>query len=502
MAADRAALIATLGATGLVLGVALWLVHRPILAFDEGIWGPDQAWSQPDFLGGWWLFWAASTREGAEIWLSRQGWPDPAQSLRALFPNPFDAWLLGPLIARAGATRGWNLLQLAHHLANLAATVWLCRAAGVGWRASATAGALVAATPVMLFEIAGGRTLTGAVWPGLLALVALQKDRGALAGLLIGLQGLCYLYAGILVGILALLLRPRRGLLLALVVVAPYLLWLWPVAGDLGHRHPPDGYTSLPLAALVGGADLPAFWSFSPLLLLGLLGPAFTPGRRRWALVAGLALLVALGPTWSWQRHGDGLSSPLAWAMWAFPPLNRMHHPVRALLFAAPLLGVGLAIGLERLPKAAQLAPLLFALLGQAGMEQATAWGQGARPPGAELAEQGPEGAGAVLDLTGLDGPALALQPLHGHAIVGGLVAARACPECRSSALAEGVAGWRAGVRQPGFVETLVGLGVTRVLLVDRGEELDLRAFILDTGCPPTPGWCTLAVPAPGPEKR
>ena len=124
------------------------------------------------------------------------------------FPNPFvhGSCLASP--SAQGFPLGWNLMMLGHHLLNVVATVLLARAVGLRTLHAAASGALVAATPLMLHEHAMGHTLTAAVWPGLLGLAALCAGRGAVAGLWIGIQGLTYLYTGLMVGVVALILRP------------------------------------------------------------------------------------------------------------------------------------------------------------------------------------------------------------------------------------------------------------------------------------------------------
>ncbi len=268
----------------------------------HGLWGPEDPWTHRDFLGAWWLWWSRCQPGDA---LARQGFPDAPLPLQHSIPNPFDAWLLGPLACAEGtlapgAFRLWNASQLAHHLLNLGGAALLARALGAGAWASLGGVALVAASPVMLHEIAGGRSLSGAVWPGLFALVALLRGWGLLAGLLLGLQGLAYLYAGALFGLVALILRPSWALLAAALPLAPYALWLAPLAGGLHGKAPPAGFTQLPLDGLLGGAGVPERFRLHPLLLLpGLLGLGLGKGKGRLRrLAAALVVLgVALGPT-------------------------------------------------------------------------------------------------------------------------------------------------------------------------------------------------------------
>ena len=43
---------------------ALWTLRLPLAEFGSGLWGPENAWTNRDFLGAWWLFLAADG-EGA-----------------------------------------------------------------------------------------------------------------------------------------------------------------------------------------------------------------------------------------------------------------------------------------------------------------------------------------------------------------------------------------------------------------------------------------------------
>ncbi|RME21570.1 MAG: hypothetical protein D6798_17805, partial [Deltaproteobacteria bacterium] len=296
---------------------ALGLLHRPLAVFDRVLWGPEHPWSHRDFLGAWWLFWAAA-HDGDE--LAMQSWPDGALPLQHHVPNPFDALLLGPLVADQPWPLWWNLMQLSHHLGNVLAATWLCRVLGARASSAFAAGVLVAASPVMLHEIAGGRTLSGVVWPGLVALGLLLRGHTVVAGLLVGIQGLFYVYTGLLVGIVALILRPGPGLFAAFLPMLPYLGWLLPAWSEAQARPPPAGFSSLPLAGLAGLSSVPERFRLHPALLLGL--PALLVGRR-WRLLAATLLvgLVALGPQPTWDLGDPLFVSPLAWVDRLVPPL-------------------------------------------------------------------------------------------------------------------------------------------------------------------------------------
>jgi hypothetical protein len=487
----RDAGLAALGA----IAVALVLLERPLGAFEAGIWGPENAWHNRDFLGAWWLFWDAATPGDG---LALQNWPDGALPLQHHIPNPFDGWLLGPALWGLSFPLWWNGMQLAHHLLNVAAAAALARMAGARTGGALAAGALVAATPVMLHEIAGGRTLSGAVWPGLLALAFLLRGRAVVAGLLIGVQGLFYLYTGALFGVVALILRPMPGLAAAALPMAAYAAWLWPLASGLHGKPPPAGFTALPLSGLAGLAEVPERFRLHPALLAGLPGFGLVALRGdrarglRWLAAVALALLVAVGPTPGWGVGESRFTSPLAWLMWAVPGAGRMHHPLRAALLLAPLLAVGVGLLLQRLPPRLGAIPVVLAFLSRGPLEHAASWGVDPTPPGTEAVAwlaTAPEG--AVVDLTGAGDAALGLQPLHGRAMLEGL--RRPSPPKRGGGpvaprLRKRADGWLRGERQPGLAEELAQAGFCYVLVVDRREPaVDRTAVEADLGPPVGP---------------
>jgi len=499
--------------------VVLALLARPIARFGTDLWGPEHPWLHRDFLGAFWLFWA-SGHPGDELAL--QSWPDGALPIQHHIPNPFDAWLLGPLVAGAPFPLWWNLLQLGHHLGNVLAATWLARAAGARPSSALAAGALVAACPLMLHEVAGGRTLSGVVWPGLLTLgLALRgADRarqgrpqvarwlGLAAGLLIGLQGLCYVYTGLLVGLLALILAPSWGLLAALVPMVPYVAWLLPAWTGQVAQPPPAGFTALPLAGLVGLAEVPERLRMHRALLLGL--PALLVGLPALSRPAGggqggqsarllaailLTTLVALGPTPSWAPGTAVLPTPLTVLDALVPVLARQHHPVRAALVLAPLLALALSRLLDRLPlaagRAACLAVLALALPLRHEVELAVPWGRPLEaPPGLEAARWlASHPGGAIVDLSGNGGAALGLQPIHGRAMLEGLRKETPRGDRRAGALRAGCDAWLRGERAPpGLVEELRQAGFTEVLVVDREAPVDTRGLEADLGAPEAPG--------------
>ena len=448
--------------------VALGLLTRALQQMDTAIWGPSDPWNNGDFLGAHWLFWAVQQPEDAAAALF---WPWGEVDAWTAFPNPFDAWVLSGLTAQLGFPLGWNLMMLAHHLLNVVATVVLARAVGLRTLHSAAAGALIAATPLMLHEHAMGHTLTAAVWPGLLGLAALTAGRGMLAGFWIGLQGLAYLYTGLMVGLVALILKPRRGLLLAVLIVAPYLWYLSPQLEAASAVAPPDGFTGLPIDGLLGTAQQFHVRLF-PVLLLGLSATVFgshRPWARRAVLAASLLLIVALGPSWILHR-GDAAwaSSPIR-LLFSIPGLDRMHHPIRLAMLAAPLLAVATVAALNQRRAVWALGALALCGAQWRVIDNTTAWSASGEMPGTETAEWLEENATAVVDLGSSHMQSLSLQTIHGKPVLAGLHPRANPPPHVDRALLQRVDAWARGQSQSGLPERLKQLGYSHVVLIDRG---------------------------------
>mgnify|MGYP000058617735 CR=1 FL=1 len=477
-----------LAAVLIALAAAVFLVKGPAATLWWTSWGPDRPWVHRDLLGALWL-WHAEGHGGTDAWLALQNHPDGAGDVRHHIPNPFDAWVLGPLAAWLGGDlrTWWGASQLAHHLANVAATVVLARSLGARVWGAAAAGVLVAGSPVMLHEVAGGRGLSGAVWPGLLGLSLAVRGNGVWAGVLVGLQGVCYLYAGLVAGLVALLLAPSWGLVVgAAVVTGPYLFWLVGLLDKLHTGRPSADYSILPLPGLWGDADTPARLRMNPLVWLGL-GVAVVQRRWRWALAIGLAVLVALGPTPGAKSAVAVVASPLAWLMHWVPGLGRMHHPVRAILLAVPLMAVLLGLRWRRL---VVLVAVLTLVSMARPMSEAAAWGEVRSRPGVAQARWLAEHAdGAIVDLTGAGDAALGLQPIHGRPMLEGLKKPRG--PSASGRLRQAADGWLQGQRQPDLAAELRRQGFTHLLVVARRQPLQddvLDAIQADLGAPVYPG--------------
>ncbi len=464
------------------VAVLLFGVRRVLPTLGSGLWGPEQPFLQGDFTGGWWLWWARSSAGSAEL----VGFPEGIQSVAPYFPNPLQMSLLGLLMGPPTAL-AWNLVQLSHLVLLVLSTVVLARVAGAGRLASAGAAALVAASPVLLHEVVGGRPDDLVVWPGLLALACLWKGgRWAIAaGLLAALQGTLYAWHGVVLLLAGLcLIRSRRDALVAGVVgalaVTPYLIWLSWGLSTVPTDTPDAGYTALPLAGLWPGEwGMPERFLVHPLLLsVSLLG---VRGGRRWLGAGLLALLLALGPGICWLVGDEPLvSGPWAWVAWAIPGAARMHHPLRAVLLALPLLAVATALGVERM----RWGPWLAGGLGLAALahaptlEKAAAYDVDPVPPFAEVQVTGPG-----LDLLGAEHKmSLALQTVHGQPVMELPSQRREDPVIQ--ALAAGVD------PGPAFWVRLREQGIREVWVFDRRGDGDAARAVVEQalGEPVRPG--------------
>jgi hypothetical protein len=471
--------------------VAIGLLFRPISQMNLGLWGPADPWNNGDFIGAHWLFWAASQTGDPTQWLH---WPWGEVDVLQSFPNPFDAWLIGPWISEVPTVLWWNIMMLSHHLLNIAATVVLARSVGARPLHAAMAGALVASTPLMLHELTLGHTLTSAVWPGLFALSASANSRDKTAGVWLGIQGLAYLYTGLFFGLVACLIRPRRGLLLAMVLMVPYLAVLAPQMESTVSVLPPDGFTALPLDALWGGSRQLQV-RLQPLLWIGLLAIVMGGARKVHSqprmLVSALVLIfLALGTQFVLHRGEGALAgSPTAWLL-SVPGLSRMHHPIRLGIIATPLLAVSAALALNQRRAIWPLVILLGTALSWRTIDNTAAWPGAAEPPGAQAAEWLAKHGTAIVDLGSDSMQALALQTIHHKPILSGFHP-RARPRPGVDPIVfQQVDAWSKGHPQPSLPAHLKQLGFSHVLVVDRGvnRPIDPSAVQSQLGAPVFPG--------------
>ncbi len=468
--------------------VALGLLWRPIQIMNESLWGPADPWSNGDFLGAHWLFWA-SVQPGNPIALLNYPWGE--ESILANFPNPFDAWILGPIVAQMSFPLWFNIMMLGHHLLNVAATVVFARSVNVRPIHAIAAGALVAATPVMLHEHTLGHTLTAAVWPGLFGLAALHRGRHWVAGLLIAMQGYCYVYTGLAMGLIALALRARLGLTLAVVLMLPYVAYLAPTLEAATAVPPPDGFTALPIDGLVWQAQQPQV-RLHPLLLLGLLAPwigsrTTRKTRIRLTISALLLLVIALGPIWIFQRgQAPIMASPIQ-SFFHIPGVNRMHHPIRMAMLATPILAVSLALLLQRRRAIWPLLIVILVIPTWKTIDNTVAWPERATPPGAEAAEWLAEYATGVVDIGSHSMEALALQTIHRKPILAGFHPRNRPRPGVDDSVFKAVDEWSRGTPMPTLPSTLKRLGYSHVIVIDRGRPLNADAVRAQLGPPVAP---------------
>jgi len=395
------------------------LLIQPILpTLSTGLWGPADPFINADFNGGWWLWWASSEFWSGTDWTQQVAYPTGAVSLARVIPNPTDMFLLG--MTGPPTALKWNLAQLFHVLCTLAAGVALARAAGASRWASATAMCLVAGSPVMLHEVAGGRPSNLIVWPGLLSLVFLVKNKPRASGLMAALQAVLYLWHGVALILIGwVLVRDwsvaKKAILWGGAAIFPYLVWLfWGNAG-MPSQAPPDGYTALPLAGIFGMDGVPERFRLHALLFpLAFLA---IKADRRWLYAGLLGVFVAVGPWPTWDLGSSFGASPLAWLYWLVEPMERMHHPVRVTLIGLPVLAVALALGLDALPKGRFLALALVCWVGlkPGDMQRATTYDQ---EPVVPFATAKVPGDGPVVDLLGMHHrTALSYQTIHRRSI-------------------------------------------------------------------------------------
>jgi len=418
-----------LAALAVPVAVTFFGLARVLPTLSEGLWGPEEPFLNGDFNGGWWLWWAMSEHwRGGEPWALVE-YPAGLVTIAPWFPNPVQMGLLGLL--GAPTPLAWNLVQLGHVALLGVATVVLARVAGARPLVAAAAGALVASSPVLLHEVAGGRPDNLVVWPGVLALAALWRGGrrwAVVAGLLAAVQGVGYAWHGvalILVG-LPLVRRPRDAALAAgvgLLAVCPYLMWLRDGLTAVPIDAPPDGYKAMPLAGF-WASDLPGRFLVHPLLLPASL-LALRGGRR--FLAAGLiGVVLALGPEIAWNPGGESVAGPWAWVAWAIEPAARMHHPIREAMVALPLLATAVALGLERMRHGPWIAGalLLSGFWFGRQLDGAAAYGMTPEPHYSDAAIQGP-----AADVCGVQHAThLALQTVHGQPLVEGLGTHRKAP--------------------------------------------------------------------------
>ena len=452
-----------------------WGLRRVVPTFSRGLWGPEQPFLNGDFNGGWWLWWAGS-QDGA---LSLLNWPEGVE-LAGVIPNPIQMLLLGTVLGEP-TSLAWNLVQLTHLVLLVLSAFVLARSAGASGLTAAAGASLVAASPILLHEVVGGRPDNLVVWPALLSLACLQRSGwkwGAAAGALAAVQGMAYAWHGLALILVGLpLVKDWRALAVGVGVgaalVAPYLVWLQNGLASVPTDTPQVGYTALPLSGLWPSMTLPDRFQVHPLLVpVALLG---LRGGRRWLLAGAIGLLIAVGPSIQWTLGEPLVAGPWAWVSWAIAPAARMHHPVREAMLALPLLACALALGLEQFRWRGVLAGalVLASFWNAQRLDTAAAWLQPTTPPFSEVIVSGP-----AIDVLGMHHrTALGLQTVHGQALYEPLASRRTGP---IQALSQGI------VPDPALWESLREQGFRQVLVLDRfGDGEATRVIVEEALGPP-----------------
>ena len=492
------------------LGVLLWALRAPLGSLGRGLWGPEQPWGNGDFVGNFWCWWreAELWTTGVE-WLDATGWPGGGGVLDQLFPNRLDAKLALPWFDLDSWAQVWNTMGLSFLLLAVLAVVLTARLAGASRVAASTAGVVLAMSPTLLHELGWGRMAGFMVWPGILALAAvagaLRTPRSrlpwpalAVAGLLLTLQAIAYPFHGMAAGlacVAVLAAAPtswtRRGAMLAVltgVATAAALPWLAAQAADFSAMTgapPPAGYTSMPVAGLLGMSSAPERFRLLPLALPVALLALGSRRARPWAVGGLLVLMLALGPRLCWTLGGAALPSPTAWLMAVSDGFARMHHPVRAAPLGLAAIAVAAALMLDparerlRWLRVAGIAALwVAALLNQSTMTMVTTWDGPTEPPGVDaarwLADQGDAPVADVLSGKHMAG--VALQPWHRRPLLesvqGYSPASGGTWSTQQQDAAERIAALSRGeIPTDEALLSLEAMGVSALLVVDRQQH-------------------------------
>lgn len=258
--------------------------------------------------------------------------------------DPLNAVLMLPLMAVASLPLAWSGLVLFHQVFAGIAAYGLCRAVSGSERAAWVGSVVYASAPLMLSHIHNGASeavgmgwLAAAAW----ALWRVRSGVGGvgIAGAMVGLCAIGQWYAGVSVGVLALMLavdaglageggRAKRLLLslaLGMVVAAPVAalsLWASTTEGNLVGIKAAKELNSVrrtigpadPVGFFVGGdyrspdfRELSRYgeeyihctylgWTAILAALLGLSSPVRRRGGGLWWAVLGVGMILAMGP--------------------------------------------------------------------------------------------------------------------------------------------------------------------------------------------------------------
>jgi hypothetical protein len=435
----------------LVLSICLAWVAWPLL--EHELLGGRTV----DGLGSWWFQWWVDARlsQGAGLGHAPELFhPHGKDILGDTGANLVDPLLALPLRRLLGASAAWNLLTLGILATNgLVLAGWAWKRGGL--LAGLSALALGCLHPYPLYELSQGRPTQALLAPLLLALAlgdrafeSGPRQRGLLlavgAGVALALAGYTYWF-GALFGALALTLlalgRARQAWLPLVVVgavtaglsaplILPLLMRLsegaeggvlpvasWWTGLDL---HTATGDT-VPLCTLAGlgqaGFLTEGGWTPTAAVLglgTGLLALASGLKERRWWLIFGLALALAVGP------RPLGLPNPVYLGLASvLPGMDRLYWPCRAMALTLALVAPACAALSRRGPIWLTL-PLVAVLVGLPlrGALPLASWDATVPRAVSCLAEA----QGAVIDLPfARDHEPLLYQTVHGRPLLDGM---------------------------------------------------------------------------------
>lgn len=242
-------------------------------------------------------------------------YPEGAPLVVAAWPQGI---LLAPLTWTLGAVASFNALQVLNLVLSAALGAWCARRMGAGPPGAALVALATAASPALLATTFNQNPDVTSAWGVPLAAgLAWQASgkRAALAGLAVGVVAWLSPYFGFMAGLAALAMLPwRRSAWLGFAagVAGPALLLVAVVSPTLAHggaTHKPPGFLSTPLVRLVdprpmvqsqpqwaGGQVADGAYLGLSLLILALAGRGRGGVRpRRWGLLAGCTVILALG---------------------------------------------------------------------------------------------------------------------------------------------------------------------------------------------------------------
>jgi len=331
--------------------------------------------SQNDFYGIAWGLYQVARHLGQghlpPLFFDEMSWPPGATLLVADLP---EAILLAPVTLAFGPTVAFNLLQVAHHALAAAAAFACARVVGARPTAALVAAVAFAFSPALV-SCTFNQNPDVTAWylvpvAASLALTTRGPLRSTAAGLVAGLAFWCNAYGGLMAALCVLVLHPRRPLSrLALALtgaVIPglgYALLAWSTiratnAGILkGPRQDAfHGIATVPdLVKPPFHVMTQQFWDQSlfthgsylgiTVLVLGVYG-LVRARRHAWAVLAGAAVILSLGPVVVVTRT---IHLPGIWILLdRLPGLDRLLLDHRFTVLAVLALGMGASLAANR----------------------------------------------------------------------------------------------------------------------------------------------------------